>query len=379
MAADNSSSHDSGGKRARGGCPLRVFTPYHEGVWGRRRFQKEKVGAYATPRSEPAIPVCKALGEAREANGDSADSSVEGVDEDLAAWLEKAPSPLPNPEFLAARKGDQNDGKKWCECKKGVPLVGVGERQINAEAYMHNHLRTNLLIDYLWGERYFAKHLVDWDLRNNTGGWEPSYTVFDPVTRAEKYDPKGNYIRRLKASVSILDGTSTEMQRFLQCIEYAYAKFEQLSDDEVKKRVPPDLDTNETGPRNLWIDVFGIFNFVTLYQKTGNYEYLRLPGQLVRRLHHVLGRTKDGTSHLPGATDKEPYKGDLGLGHDGRKDCYTGTLQTDEFRGLNVLPIKLAKAVQPIFVDKDHIDTYFHLSLDETFMETTYSACGYSR
>ena len=57
-------------------------------------------------------------------------------------------------------------------------------RQLNTEAYMHNrlrmnvssYLRANLLIDYRKGERYFAEHLVDWDLENNTNGWEPSCT-----------------------------------------------------------------------------------------------------------------------------------------------------------------------------------------------------------
>ncbi|RYO74754.1 hypothetical protein DL766_008368 [Monosporascus sp. MC13-8B] len=77
-------------------------------------------------------------------------------------------------------------------------------RQTNTEAYMHNRLRmdvasyppTNLLIDYLRGERYFAEHLVDWGLCTNTQGWEPSYTVFSPVTQPEKYDPNEYYIRR---------------------------------------------------------------------------------------------------------------------------------------------------------------------------------------
>ncbi|KAI4154967.1 MAG: hypothetical protein LQ340_001315 [Diploschistes diacapsis] len=59
-----------------------------------------------------------------------------------------------------------------------------------------SYLRTNLLLDYRKGERYFAEHLVDWDLSNNTQGWEPSYTVFNPVSQAEKNDPNGDYIRK---------------------------------------------------------------------------------------------------------------------------------------------------------------------------------------
>ncbi|KAL8869016.1 MAG: hypothetical protein Q9198_007997 [Flavoplaca austrocitrina] len=84
-----------------------------------------------------------------------------------------------------------------------MPFVDAGMRQIRHEAYMHNRLRMNvssylycnLLLDYRRGERYFAETLIDWDFNNNTQGWEPSYTVFNPVSQAEKNDPEGEYIR----------------------------------------------------------------------------------------------------------------------------------------------------------------------------------------
>lgn len=100
---------------------------------------------------------------------------------------------------------DDDEGwRKWCEGKTGMPFVDAGMRQLHEEAYMHNrlrmntssYLRTNLLIDYRKGERYFAETLVDWDLGNNTQGWEPSFTVFNPVAQAEKCDPEGTYIRK---------------------------------------------------------------------------------------------------------------------------------------------------------------------------------------
>ena len=83
---------------------------------------------------------------------------------------------------LVEWEDDEEGWTKWCEGRLGVPWVDAGMRQINAEAYMHNrlrmnvasYLRANLLIDYRRGERYFAEHLIDWDLSNNTNGWEPS-------------------------------------------------------------------------------------------------------------------------------------------------------------------------------------------------------------
>ncbi|KAK0973882.1 hypothetical protein LTR54_017242 [Friedmanniomyces endolithicus] len=99
---------------------------------------------------------------------------------------------------------DEVGWKKWCEGRTGIPFIDAGMRQLNAEAYMHNrlrmntasYLRANYLIDYRIGERYFAEHLIDWDLSNNTQGWEPSYTIFNPVIQAEKHDPNGDFIRK---------------------------------------------------------------------------------------------------------------------------------------------------------------------------------------
>ncbi|KAL8677600.1 MAG: hypothetical protein Q9186_005983 [Xanthomendoza sp. 1 TL-2023] len=101
-------------------------------------------------------------------------------------------------------ENDEEGWDKWIEGKTGMPFVDAGMRQIKHEAYMHNRLRMNvssylycnLLIDYRCGERYFAEQLIDWDLNNNTQGWEPSYTVFNPVSQAEKNDPEGEFIRK---------------------------------------------------------------------------------------------------------------------------------------------------------------------------------------
>lgn len=99
---------------------------------------------------------------------------------------------------------DEEGWKRWCEGKTGFPFVDAGMRQLNTEGYMHNRLRMNvssflrmnLLLDYRLGMTYFSNNLVDWDPCNNAYGWDPSYTVFNPVLQAEKNDPKGDYIRR---------------------------------------------------------------------------------------------------------------------------------------------------------------------------------------
>jgi deoxyribodipyrimidine photo-lyase len=107
---------------------------------------------------------------------------------------------------------DEEGWEKWYKGTTGEPFIDAGMRQLNAEAYMHNRLRMNvssylycnLLIDYRRGERYFAETLIDWDLSNNTQGWEPSYTVFNPVSQAEKNDPDGEYIRKCKSMANPL-------------------------------------------------------------------------------------------------------------------------------------------------------------------------------
>ena len=197
-------------------------------------FLKHKVKTYATHRSEPAldpssrlspyfasgvIGIRETLAKAKEYNdGEDFDDGDPGID----SWVREivfrefyrhmmviTPHNAMNlPQNLkfdfVQWESDEEGWKKWCAGTTGVPFVDAGMRQLHAEAYMHNrlrmnvssYLRTNLLIDYRKGERYFAENLVDWDLSNNTQGWEPSYTVFNPVSQAEKCDKNGDYIRK---------------------------------------------------------------------------------------------------------------------------------------------------------------------------------------
>lgn len=104
--------------------------------------------------------------------------------------------------------------KAWCEGKTGYPLVDAAMRQINQTGFMHNRLRMvaasflvkDLLIDWRWGERYFAEHLIDFDLSANNGGWQwaastgcdaqPWFRIFNPMTQSEKFDGAGKFIRK---------------------------------------------------------------------------------------------------------------------------------------------------------------------------------------
>lgn len=102
----------------------------------------------------------------------------------------------------------------WCEGKTGYPIVDAGMRELNATGFMHNRVRMivasfltkHLLIDWRWGEAYFAKKLLDYDLASNNGGWQwaassgcdaaPYFRVFNPWLQTQKFDPEFNYIRK---------------------------------------------------------------------------------------------------------------------------------------------------------------------------------------
>lgn len=109
---------------------------------------------------------------------------------------------------------DEADFRKWCEGKTGYPLVDAGMRQLNAIGFMHNRVRMvtasflskHLLIDWRWGEAYFARKLLDYDLAANNGGWQwaagsgtdaaPYFRIFNPASQAEKFDPKMEYVKK---------------------------------------------------------------------------------------------------------------------------------------------------------------------------------------
>lgn len=109
---------------------------------------------------------------------------------------------------------DEEGFKKWCEGKTGYPIVDAGMRQLNTTGFMHNRVRMivasfltkHLLIDWRWGEAYFAQKLLDFELASNNGGWQwaagtgtdaqPYFRVFNPQSQTEKFDKELIYIRK---------------------------------------------------------------------------------------------------------------------------------------------------------------------------------------
>jgi deoxyribodipyrimidine photo-lyase len=109
---------------------------------------------------------------------------------------------------------DEEEFQKWCNGLTGYPIVDAGMRELNATGFMHNRVRMivasfltkHLLIDWRWGEAYFAQKLLDFDLAANNGGWqwaagsgcdaEPYFRIFNPYLQTQKFDPKLEYIKK---------------------------------------------------------------------------------------------------------------------------------------------------------------------------------------
>lgn len=111
-------------------------------------------------------------------------------------------------------ENDETLFQAWCEGKTGFPMVDAGMRELNETGFMHNRVRMitasflckHLLIDWRWGERYFAEKLSDFDLASNVGGWQwaastgcdavPYFRIFNPTSQQEKFDPEYLYIKQ---------------------------------------------------------------------------------------------------------------------------------------------------------------------------------------
>lgn len=111
-------------------------------------------------------------------------------------------------------RNNESEFKAWCEGKTGYPFVDAGMRQLNETGFMHNRVRMlvgsflckHLLIDWRWGEAYFAEKLHDYEMSSNIGNWQwvagcgvdaaPYFRIFNPTTQIEKFDKQLEYIKK---------------------------------------------------------------------------------------------------------------------------------------------------------------------------------------
>ncbi len=111
-------------------------------------------------------------------------------------------------------RNDPEDFKRWCSGTTGYPMVDAGMRELNETGFMHNRVRMvvasflckHLLINWQWGEAYFAEKLLDFELSSNVGNWQwaagtgcdaaPYFRVFNPEIQLKKFDEKGIYIKK---------------------------------------------------------------------------------------------------------------------------------------------------------------------------------------
>lgn len=111
-------------------------------------------------------------------------------------------------------ENDEDKFKKWCEGKTGYPFVDAGMRELNTTGHMHNRVRMivasflckHLLIDWRWGESYFANKLLDYEQSSNVGNWQwaagsgvdaaPYFRIFNPTEQIKKFDTDWKYIKK---------------------------------------------------------------------------------------------------------------------------------------------------------------------------------------
>jgi deoxyribodipyrimidine photo-lyase len=111
-------------------------------------------------------------------------------------------------------RNNEDEFQKWCDGETGYPLVDAGMRQLNQTGFMHNRVRMlvasflckHLLIDWRWGEAYFAEKLHDYEMSSNIGNWQwaagtgvdaaPYFRIFNPTSQIQKFDKDLKYVSK---------------------------------------------------------------------------------------------------------------------------------------------------------------------------------------
>ena len=142
--------------------------------------------------------------------------------------------------------------KAWCEGKTGYPFVDAAMRQLLLEGWMHNRTRMvvasflvkDLHLEWQLGERFFAEHLVDYDVASNAHGWQwtagtgtdasPYYRVFNPIEQGRRFDEDGDYIRKYVPELAHLSGAEIH-EPWLFLDGYSHGYVERVVDHAVER------------------------------------------------------------------------------------------------------------------------------------------------
>lgn len=131
-------------------------------------------------------------------------------------------------------KNDKKEFEAWCEGNTGVPLIDAAMKYLNKTGLMHNRLRMivasyltkNLFIDWRWGEKYFAKKLLDYEASSNIGSWQwaastgadsvPYFRVFNPYLQSKKFDKEAIFIKSILKSLQEVDSKTLHQENGVQ-------------------------------------------------------------------------------------------------------------------------------------------------------------------
>ena len=218
------------------------------------KFIKEKISKYKDDRNYPAnnataivsvhfssgtLSARTAVAKARDANStkklDGGNTGIAGWIAEVA-WRDFYKHVLANWPYVCMNKPfkpeytdisweyDQELFNKWTSGQTGYPFIDAAIRQLNHTGYMHNRARMgvasflakDLLLDWRMGERYFMSKLIDGDFASNNGGWgfsastgvdpQPYFRIFNPILQSEKFDEKGDYIRKWVPELRHVEG-----------------------------------------------------------------------------------------------------------------------------------------------------------------------------
>lgn len=168
-----------------------------------------------------------------------------------SAWTDLRPT------LAADEYDDPGDAAElvdaWRAGRTGYPIVDAGMRQLLGEGWMHNRVRmitASFLVKdlHIWwptGARHFLRHLLDGDIASNNHGWQwvagtgtdaaPYFRVFNPVLQGERFDPRGDYVRRWVPELRHLTGSEVH-QPWRQPDGYAHGYPERIVDHAAERR-----------------------------------------------------------------------------------------------------------------------------------------------